>query len=718
MSNVSLQVDVGDIPSNSIAVLSSLQPLLKALSADNVHPLAVVELAAIGACFQISGSFAAQIPDFLVRAPSIRLERIAQWVGWHAGDTASFMSRSAGGQAASLLALTLIEYYEDDVGMLLHELSLHILPSSQARSSVHQLFVAGQNLAKKLSALGFGNHLALQVTRIREAYFNAGLDVPKTLLEKPTIETMVDFLCSLRRALQEESSILCFEGCEAAGYIVALVMALCPDDVELSVEGVIIFKGQRRSVVISVNSRNTTTFQIETILHGIGGGGIEKILSTEKTPWSPFRSIRFKWEGCLADNLDLVFSTLSAHATHDVLSSLVDLITAGVLCISGGVHHRIGADYPPLPRDAFRSLLGPNLGNRIRESLRLTFRIEPSAPSVDCAMAYTRLRRNINELIPSTSCSCGRCFRSDVWLESDADYVSYVIRSCKVALVWLRMAETITKAIAMIFVTPSPNTSVALHGPTDPGPLLVSIMNYVRGIGRRSNEPDNNVPTDFTTLQLHREILILSYSSLPSPDTIGQSDGSCTVFPLTLQNPMLSNPQNIEYMMVDGQFHDGQHYYARLQSSQTPVRVRLSNSQIATKPIIPSSLGTHSTFTMTVRPMSHQLELRTIIQIASKNVTVSWIDLHLAHMGATYADPCGHDSRDPCPLNETKVVLTNVEAPVGPPDCLSLAMTHNNPEAQFFCCVPRERILFQGRSCLKCTINYAKQNNYSLVIQS
>src|SRR5437016_3105745 len=102
MSNaVSLQADVSNIPSNSLAALGTLSPLLKALSADNVHPLAVLQTEAIGARFQINGVLAAKVPDLLVRSSSMRLQRLSQWVGWMAGDTASAMSQTAGGMAAS-----------------------------------------------------------------------------------------------------------------------------------------------------------------------------------------------------------------------------------------------------------------------------------------------------------------------------------------------------------------------------------------------------------------------------------------------------------------------------------------------------------------------------------------------------------------------------------------------------------------------------------------
>jgi hypothetical protein len=46
-NNVSLQADVGGIPSNSLAVLGSLKPLLVALSANNVLPCCKWRLSAL-----------------------------------------------------------------------------------------------------------------------------------------------------------------------------------------------------------------------------------------------------------------------------------------------------------------------------------------------------------------------------------------------------------------------------------------------------------------------------------------------------------------------------------------------------------------------------------------------------------------------------------------------------------------------------------------------
>jgi hypothetical protein len=100
MSNgVSLQTDVGNLPNNTVAALRSISPFIRAVSADNVSALAVGQAEALGACFHLNGDLAGKVPDLLSRSTSYRLERLSHWIGWRAGDTASFMAQTAGGRA-------------------------------------------------------------------------------------------------------------------------------------------------------------------------------------------------------------------------------------------------------------------------------------------------------------------------------------------------------------------------------------------------------------------------------------------------------------------------------------------------------------------------------------------------------------------------------------------------------------------------------------------
>jgi hypothetical protein len=132
--------------------------------------------------------------------------------------------------------------------------------------------------------------------------------------------------------------------------------------------------------------------------------------------------------------------------------------------------------------------------------------------------------------------------------------------------------------------------------------------------------------------------------------------------------------------------------------------------------ILPSSMGVHSSLTMTARGHMNTLVIRTIIQISSKSIEVDFHSLHLAYISVSVGDTCHHNRRDPLTITGTSLVLTSVTSPVASGERLSLALTHCNPEAQFLCCAPGVRILFQGNSCLNCAVKHAQDNRFGLII--
>ena len=139
-------------------------------------------------------------------------------------------------------------------GLLLYQLSSKVLSRDRNYSTPSQLSKVAAILSHKLAVIGFGSHLALHTTRVGDVYFNSNLPIPRTLLSNLTIESMTEFLYFLHRALHEESTILYFTGCDGVEHVLALVMALCPEDTLVTVEDEVIFQGSRRSVIIAVKS--------------------------------------------------------------------------------------------------------------------------------------------------------------------------------------------------------------------------------------------------------------------------------------------------------------------------------------------------------------------------------------------------------------------------------------------------------------------------------
>ncbi|KAK6344748.1 hypothetical protein TWF718_006705 [Orbilia javanica] len=254
---IGVQVDITNVP-GALSALGSMAPLLRALSADGANPLAVVQLEAIGSRFPISGPLANRTVGALTRTGSgLKFWRAQVAVGWMRGDTTWALSQTAGGQASALLTACLVELYcKDTAGRILFGLSKKILPRDRCLSNVEQLSDLAEIVSSRMQRVRFGQHLAEQVTRIRMTYLNSGIEIPRSdsasLLNRISVDSLVDILDKAQTALQDETVILRIEGFAGIAFLVALFTGICEDDVLLLVENEVIFKGARSSIIISV----------------------------------------------------------------------------------------------------------------------------------------------------------------------------------------------------------------------------------------------------------------------------------------------------------------------------------------------------------------------------------------------------------------------------------------------------------------------------------
>jgi hypothetical protein len=357
-NSVALQADVTSLP---ISVLRSIPSFLRAIS-DNVNASAVVQIEALGSCFHLNGEVAKRVPDLLKRSNSQLVERLQLLVGWIAGDTASYMAATSGGQTAAVLSWVLEGLYPHECGDILYELSSRLLTQQQRISSVSQFARVAQVLAHKIHPLGWGTHLAHHVTRIRKVYFDANLPIPRTLADEPSIESMTDFLDQLHTALEEEHTILHLEGCHGAAVFVAILMALCPEDVYVQVENEVIWRGRRHSVLVSISASGHSKIATELVLHDSSRYNIQPFPIVSARPWHS-RIGRMKIEGCLADMLDRTFLKVGMECPQSIRTTCADLIVSLVLSATPPNQHG------GFPRDGLHTLLGPFAKTRVREVL-------------------------------------------------------------------------------------------------------------------------------------------------------------------------------------------------------------------------------------------------------------------------------------------------------------------------------------------------------------
>ncbi|GKU05417.1 beta transducin [Fusarium langsethiae] len=334
---VSAQADIVGIPAAAMSTLSFTQGLLRAVSADNVNPQAVIQMERLGSCFHSNGPWAAKVPDLLCRASSVRLERLFAWIGWEKNDTASFKSKTTGGKTASLLCCVLGSLYDPTrCGMLLHALSESILPSEQQIASPNQLGDVCRNLEGKLACLGFGNHFAIQATRLRQCFFEAGLAVPEDLTKTPTGEDIKTFLCNVCEALQDENLILQVTGTRCLATLLAVVLAICPDDTSVQVNGEVLMTGPRKNILFHVTEEHSlvTEIHIESMFRP-QKMDFAKSYITRNSPERVNSNLRFSFDNMLSDWLDLTLEITDKGSKQSLKLAIANVVACTASSLTG-----------------------------------------------------------------------------------------------------------------------------------------------------------------------------------------------------------------------------------------------------------------------------------------------------------------------------------------------------------------------------------------------
>ncbi|KAK0612775.1 hypothetical protein B0T17DRAFT_541768 [Bombardia bombarda] len=125
---------------------------------------------------------------------------------------------------------------------------------------------------------------------------------------------------------------------------------------------------------------------------------------------------------------------------------------------------------------------------------------------------------------------------------------------------------------------------------------------------------------------------------------------------------------------------------------------------------------------MSLRPYHNSLALRVMVGAAGKVMDLSFHSLQLAYMAAEVASACDHDSRA-CPSlaleSCSDIIATGVDAPLAQDENLiSMLLTHKSAEAQFLGGISGVKTLVQGvDSCLACTVGWARDGKFRMIIQ-
>jgi hypothetical protein len=742
--SVNMQLDVGNVPNAVVSTTGLAQSLLKAVSADSVNPLSVEQTRHIGACFHSNGPFAAKLPDLLTRSSSVRLERLSAWIGWVNGDTASYMSKSSAGRTASLLCFVLGNLYsKDTTGSLLYELSERILPKSQQNSSMTQLSQVSTCLESKLNCMGFGNHFATELTRLRECYFQSGLTIPFNLADIPSRESMIEFLVSLRDALQNEDRILVYNGTQAAGTLISLILCLCPDDARIIINEELVFAGQRNSITFNISESQPQSFHIEFRMRP-QTDDVPKHFIQASSFQNTNSNLKLSWRGWLSSSLDIFLATTGALPNNQLACAIASLAAALITCSTG-------RDWCPdfgkefsMPKDGLRTMLGPDFKIIIQNRMEHVL----AAPMLnkDLLTAHNELEAVLKLCLSSVVCSCGDCNKGHLWDDCRSSRTFFNTKdhvfhrktddACPISFLWLAIADIIASCLWSCFVEASCNASIRITSHRkrrELGGLFRSIIFRLKyeSVDFLSETVHNNI-FDLVNDWDHKRY---RDKEKAVPPAICLCSKYSTILPSTLQYPRIDMPWNVQYNLFDGTLHNGSIQYLAILCAEEPnypshvlLPDRVTQPLSKLNSIIqPSSIGAHDMLEMTLRPSIvggiEVLMLRTTIYFNTHLVDVNFLDIHIGFLCCFPAAECEHHTERPLqtPIDGKDVRTTSVISPLpesGKLECVAITLTHRNKEAQFLCCAYDYNSLYQAGACLECAVKEAQRENIKLVIGS
>ncbi|OJJ47376.1 hypothetical protein ASPZODRAFT_132361 [Penicilliopsis zonata CBS 506.65] len=679
MSSASPQADIGSL---SLASLGAFSTILTALSADDVQPIAMIQLQNLGAAFPLSGPVTVTAPDYLQRFQSTRIERLGIAVGWRKGDSASLMAQSTGGQAIALLSVCLSDLFNKSVGDIFFALSKALLPQSGCISSPRLLQRAAQVLADKLAVIGFGNIIAKQVCRIHEVYKHLKNRTPRYLLGDISADWMGEVLVLISHALREDNGLVRIRGCDGMGYVMAIMVTLFADDTLVTIEGFVVHKGSRSSSVLVeiVESMADDSIEVHKMRHVDSMYDLFHDSSAVSATPSLFIP-NFAWKELIPSLLAIGYMWCGLASSPEVLRAIgvcalsavdqTDIITSSKQGeVQLPVTELLGEQYHTLMHQRCEVLVGLSLPQ--------------TWPSYSVALSQ------LDNLIKQRLEDSGH----------DFDDITSVMESGKLLkIIWLMFV--------MLFVNAHPNTTWKyaysqneMDRPRDWGDAVTS---------RFEIEPHSI----WTRLHPRWERRTVASSDrkatlVPSPCfTLWENENICQYRGLEL----LDGP-----LMYNGRYHDS---LTDENDFQGVNNMFLPHPLHPSGPIVPCADGVHSDLSLLVSERSDGLSLRAIATRAGKRYDVGFAGCLTNLFEVLKAKPCAHPRNTPLKREyESEVIIRNMGDKVAfntRGDRIAISQTAGNPVAQFLC-LAGEPALLCYKCCLNCAYEQARTKNVDHIL--
>ena len=702
---VSAQADIGAL---SIRGLGAFTTVLATLSADNVTPMALIQLENLGTKFLVSGKFAEDVKDLLQRCKSVRLERLALSIGWRKNDSASLMAESAGGQAIALLSMYLRNYFNnEDTGVVLSRLCSRLCPKSINLSSTAQLADVADLLAGKVQALGYGNLLAKEATKIYDIYNSLGRQTaPPDLLCVLTEESMVDLLVRISHALCQEDRICRIKGYDSMGHVIGLIKALFCRNMTLVIEGVVIQdveEAKIRCEIVQSALEEPIRVQVETKISNsqpmrlpIESLGLSEYLAVSGTFFN------FKWHGWLASYIRIIFMNYGITCHQNVLQTFATWL----VILASGLKIKItvnGSDNGNPTNVMFKSLatmLGPLSRARmclICEQILLSTPEEAhDDPDIDLQNFVDAIAQQASMIKCTCPADHGPHLWSLGWHYENSRSPRDFRKDCKNHQFWLDIGSILAHGLHSFFIDPGPDVIICPEFKEPP----VCIHEEIHG------SKVHCVPID----RLHGGIT-------GHPDSIIASSGTSTIYPAILETLEVPSQQSVTWKLVEGHIIHEQRYYRDVHAvtaSKRPKAIRSLMDEIRS-----SHIGVQTGRpTITIREGYNSLDMLCTIQYDRREINLDLMEIITSYMGMHWTTVCPHSTTKPLSPGSKPCIATSVAAPSAARTNrkrVGVVMTHRNPMAQFLSCGYGYQAVLQRECCLDCAVE-ATDDTYESVI--
>ncbi|KAJ6007943.1 hypothetical protein N7540_011919 [Penicillium herquei] len=689
---VGMQADIGSLSLNSLGAFSTI---LTALSADDVQPMALLQLQDLGAVFPVSGPVTVKIPEYLQRFHSTRLERLGIVVGWRKGDSTSLLAQSIGGQAVALLAVCLCNIQRQSVGHVFHTISKALLPRSVCLSSPSILQRAVEVLADKLALIGFGTIIAKQVCRIHEAYTMLQQKVPINILEELNEDWVAEMLVNISHVLREDEGIMQIRGC-------------------LTIEGLIIHQGKNSAsiivdIVAFMEEHPVQIHQmhkigcVAEIFHtsrasesgnrwGIGNGG---------NPSSPVGA-DFQWNGLISALLHTIFQKWNLVCPLDMIEAVgICALSAGdITCVYAGDGDE--DNYFSITR-----LLGENHRSIMHKRCEHVIGIRLPHTWPKYSEAFEMLHKAIVRLVQTAPKSSSHRL---VWPPWNAARTDNTFGSQVLDVIWF--------------------TFIALFINSHENATWRPERFASRWVAKSLDKEDEvdftwGIPPSFEWAFF--EFNWSDFFSDWSHDTIASTDRKVTLVPspcITLGHENLCYYRGME--LLDGPLIYNNRYHKTIESVRSSVEPqdnRLLQPPKSLNPILPTADGAHSDLLFTISETWYGLALNTTVTLFGRRVNINFANCLCGLLSLIQTEPCEHPRQTPLKEEYSRLVMaTSVLAPeaqVESDPIISIVQTAGNPTAQLLSSSrtpSRKWQILCYHCCLNCAYEQALSNEITKII--